>query len=226
MLAESDDGHGSNYVLNPKSLLDFKIVIPGTTAVGKTCLAVRFALGVFSPRNNPTVGASYLTKNIRVDGVNVRLQLWDTAGQERFRSLAPMYYRGASVALLVFDVTQQDSFTKIKDWVEELRVNISDDIVMAVVGNKMDLQKVRTVPRDRAKEFADSINAQFHEVSAKDNQGVNEMFVDIVRRLLDERKSSLFAPELEASSLQKFSTSLSRSTLQEVDNRPNDLSCC
>jgi len=130
------------------------------------------------------------------------------------------------VALLVFDVTQQDSFTKIKDWVEELRVNISDDIVMAVVGNKMDLQKVRTVPRDRAKEFADSINAQFHEVSAKDNQGVNEMFIDIVRRLLDERKSSLFAPELEATSLQKFSTSLSRSTLQEVDNRPNDLSCC
>jgi len=121
-----------------------------------------------------------------VNGTRIKLQLWDTAGQERFRSLAPMYYRGAAAALLVYDVTSEESFQKVKEWVKELRTNIYEDIILAIVGNQVD-RTYRQVERAEAEEYAHSIGALCFETSAKTNKGIEEMFVEMAKQLVDLR---------------------------------------
>ena len=110
--------------------------------VGKTALLTRYVNGVFSlPNVSPTIGASFLTKRV-VDadtGTTVRLQLWDTAGQERFRSIAKLYYRGASAVLLVYSIIDESSFEEMGRWLTEMRENIGNDIVIHVVGTKSDV---------------------------------------------------------------------------------------
>ncbi|KAM0752849.1 hypothetical protein T439DRAFT_271380, partial [Meredithblackwellia eburnea MCA 4105] len=111
----------------------------GSQGVGKTSIVHRYTSGHFSYSLTSTIGASFLTKRLVVDGCKVRLQLWDTAGQERFRSMAPLYYRGALAAILVYDITNLESFYDIKNWLDELRRNMSPDLIIHVVGSKVDL---------------------------------------------------------------------------------------
>ncbi|EPQ27748.1 uncharacterized protein PFL1_04885 [Pseudozyma flocculosa PF-1] len=132
--------------------LEAKVVILGTQGVGKTSLVHRYTSGQFSASSIPsTIGASFLTKKLIVDGVKVRLQLWDTAGQERFRSMAPMYYRGSNAAVIVYDITSMQSFLDVKSWIEELRRNMASDLVIHIVGAKLDLAYSK---RDVALDFA------------------------------------------------------------------------
>jgi len=109
-----------------KNQYEFKVVVLGDKGVGKTCLVLRFIEGYFAPKQQSTIGAFFLTKKVTLpDGSICKMQLWDTAGQERFRAMAPMYYRNASAAIVCFDITNEDSFTKMKDWVEELKQNVT-----------------------------------------------------------------------------------------------------
>ncbi|ETP53196.1 hypothetical protein, variant, partial [Phytophthora nicotianae P10297] len=124
--------------------LDRKLVIIGPTDVGKTSITMRYCHGSFSTPTSATIGASFLQKRVIVgDDSGARrkltLQIWDTAGQERFRSMAPMYYRNAKAAILVFDLQSEASFEKIKEWLQDLQHHVGDDIVLAVVGNKSDV---------------------------------------------------------------------------------------
>ncbi|KAJ1036081.1 hypothetical protein NDA18_000226 [Ustilago nuda] len=124
----------------PNNQLEAKVVILGSQGVGKTSLVHRYTSGQFAIASTPsTIGASFLTKKLIVDGVKVRLQLWDTAGQERFRSMAPMYYRGSHAAVIVYDITSMSSFMDIQAWIEELKKNMSTDLLIHVVGAKADL---------------------------------------------------------------------------------------
>lgn len=124
----------------PNNQLEAKVVILGSQGVGKTSLVHRYTSGQFAIASTPsTIGASFLTKKLIVDGVKVRLQLWDTAGQERFRSMAPMYYRGSHAAVIVYDITSMSSFMDIRTWIEELKKNMTTDLVIHVVGAKLDL---------------------------------------------------------------------------------------
>jgi len=102
-----------------------------------------------------------------------------------------MYYRGASAAVLVFDITNQDTFQRTQDWVTELRANVMEDILLVVVGNKTDLNKHRAVPRDRGREFAEAINATYIETSAKDGEGIIQLFTEICRKVVSQRKQYL-----------------------------------
>ncbi|KAI0720183.1 P-loop containing nucleoside triphosphate hydrolase protein [Cerioporus squamosus] len=132
--------------------VDAKIVIMGNTGVGKTSLLHRYTQGKFDPKNTTsTTGAFFVTKKVNVDGTKVRLQLWDTAGQERFRSMAPMYYRGANAALLLYDITNASSFEDVRGWLEELKKNCSPDLIIYIVGAKADLQQHRQVTSDLAR---------------------------------------------------------------------------
>eukprot|EP01113_Clastostelium_recurvatum_P025272 TRINITY_DN3040_c0_g1_i3.p1 TRINITY_DN3040_c0_g1~~TRINITY_DN3040_c0_g1_i3.p1 ORF type:complete len:146 (+),score=18.80 TRINITY_DN3040_c0_g1_i3:137-574(+) len=127
---------------------DAKIVLLGNSGVGKTSIALRYVQGSFSNDQPLTVGASFMTKRMFMPDCTVKLQIWDTAGQERFRSMTPMYYRGASAAILVYDVTQPDSFECVQGWVRELRANThNNEIVIAIAGNKTDLIAHRQVPK-------------------------------------------------------------------------------
>ncbi|SPO31964.1 related to GTP-binding protein Rab5c [Ustilago trichophora] len=124
----------------PNNQLEAKVVILGSQGVGKTSLVHRYTSGQFAIASTPsTIGASFLTKKLIVDGVKVRLQLWDTAGQERFRSMAPMYYRGSHAAVIVYDITSMSSFMDCRAWIEELKKNMTTDLVIHVVGAKLDL---------------------------------------------------------------------------------------
>ncbi|EGC31720.1 hypothetical protein DICPUDRAFT_156394 [Dictyostelium purpureum] len=169
--------------------MESKVVLLGSSDVGKTAAAIRYAEGVFPKRPTPTIGASFLTKTINIEGNKIKYLIWDTAGQDRFRSLTPMYYRGACVAILVFDITHQKSFDTVKDWVEELKSNIQEDIVLVVCGNKLDLQHKRQVKRETAKMYADEIKALYVEISAKENEGVEQMFLEIARKLISNKHS-------------------------------------
>ncbi|ORX89279.1 ras-domain-containing protein [Basidiobolus meristosporus CBS 931.73] len=175
-------------------LLEAKVVILGSQGVGKTSLVVRYVQRTFSPNCPSTIGASFMTTKLSVDNCKVRLQIWDTAGQERFRSMAPMYYRGANAAIIVYDITSKKSFDEIETWVQELRRNMADDLIIHIVGNKFDLAATRrSVSFDEAAEaVSNSIGAGYtiHEVSAKDDEGVDEIFIQIARQLV-ERKYEL-----------------------------------
>ncbi|KAI0091911.1 P-loop containing nucleoside triphosphate hydrolase protein [Irpex rosettiformis] len=132
--------------------VDAKIVIMGNTGVGKTSLLHRYTQNKFEPKNTTsTTGAFFVTKKVYVNGTRVRLQLWDTAGQERFRSMAPMYYRGANAALLLYDITNASSFDDIRGWLEELKSNCSPDLIIYIVGAKADLHRHRQVTSDLAR---------------------------------------------------------------------------
>ncbi|KAH9450386.1 hypothetical protein Pst134EA_027089 [Puccinia striiformis f. sp. tritici] len=133
------------------SQLEAKVVILGMQGVGKTSIVHRYTTGSFSYSLTSTIGASFCTKKLSVDGCKVRLQIWDTAGQERFRSMAPMYYRGANAAILVYDITNKESFLDIQNWLNELRENMSTDLIIQVVGSKSDLgADKRTVNKEEA----------------------------------------------------------------------------
>ncbi|XP_061726573.1 ras-related protein Rab-31 isoform X2 [Cydia pomonella] len=174
-------------------VVEAKIVVLGSQGVGKTSLVVRYIGKMFSKHISPTIGASFFTCNINVDGARVKLQVWDTAGQERFRSMAPMYYRNANAALLVYDITSVGSFTAIKTWVKELQSNVPEPMALALVGNKCDLQEARAVPHSEAKQYAAAIGAQYCETSALHDQGIDHVFLSTATALLQMSTTTLSA---------------------------------
>ncbi|XP_006460125.1 hypothetical protein AGABI2DRAFT_191893 [Agaricus bisporus var. bisporus H97] len=132
--------------------IDSKIVVMGNSGVGKTSLLHRYTQNRFDPKNTTsTSGAFFVTKKVLVNGLKVRLQLWDTAGQERFRSMAPMYYRGANAALLLYDITNSSTFEDVRGWLQELRKNCSPELIIYIVGAKADLHHRRQVTSDLAR---------------------------------------------------------------------------
>ena len=162
---------------------EVKVVLLGDTGVGKSSLVLRFVTENFKEYSESTIGASFMSKVEVIDGCAYKYQIWDTAGQEKYHSLAPMYYRGAAAAIVVYDITNTLSFEKTQRWVEELQRHGPDNIVLVVAGNKADLEEKRVVQKAKAKAYADSINAIFLETSAKTGQSVGDAFKGICSRL-------------------------------------------
>jgi len=131
-----------------------------------------------------------MDKVVRVGDKQVQMVIWDTAGQERFHALGPIYYRDADAALLVFDITDLDSFAKVKNWVKELRKMVGSEIVLTIAGNKADLERQRLVTRQQASEYASSVGAHYCETSAKLGRGIDEVFSNLAIRLLQLKKTT------------------------------------
>jgi len=170
------------------NLFETKVVILGATGVGKTSMVNQFVSGKFTSHTTTTIGAAFTKKEIVIGDWNVILQIWDTAGQERFRSMAPMYYRGASAAIVVFDISVQDTLDKVESWVEELRANASEDIAIVLAANKCDLRGPDGASSasiiQRAQQYAKSISATCFETSAKTGKGIPELFEQVATQLL------------------------------------------
>merc|ERR1711920_846413 len=130
-------------------------------------------------------GAAFMTQTVSLGDVVVKFEIWDTAGQERYKSLAPMYYRGAAAAVVVYDITSKESFDAAKSWVVELQ---STDTLIALAGNKSDLDASRVIDSAEARKYADSMNILYMETSAKSGQNVNELFHEIAVRLPKQSK--------------------------------------
>lgn len=154
-----------------------KVVIIGDSNVGKTCLIERYCENKFGD-TQPTIGALHKVKTVN----DVELDIWDTAGQERFKSMIPMYYKGAKAIIVAYDVTSMNSFEGAKKWIQEIEANTSN-IIVVLVGNKMDLIQKRVVNKENAKNFADLKGFMYYETSAKDNVNVFEAFDAIAMKL-------------------------------------------
>ena len=163
-----------------------KVVILGESSVGKTSVVMRGTRNEFYELQEPTIGAAFFTTSRVVHGTQVRLELWDTAGQERYRSLAPMYYRGASVAIVMYDITQPESLVRAREWVAELGVNFPDKSCrLVLVGNKADMGEMSERMTDMAEEVVRHHTAHGSDpihhmlVSAKTGEGVEELFAHV-----------------------------------------------
>ncbi|CAB1112428.1 unnamed protein product [Ectocarpus sp. CCAP 1310/34] len=174
----------------------FKLVLLGDTAVGKSCLVVRFVRDEFFEYQEPTIGAAFLTQKVQLDDATVKFEIWDTAGQERYRSLAPMYYRGAAAAIVVYDVTNKarESFNGAKSWVKELQRRGDPNVIIALAGNKADLEHRRQVQSEEARLYAEDNGLIHMETSAKSAQNVKSIFVEIAQKL----PKATVQPEREA----------------------------
>merc|ERR1711920_836343 len=160
-----------------------KLVLLGDSAVGKSSLVLRFVRGQFFEYQESTIGAAFLTQTVSLSDSTVKFEIWDTAWQERYHSLAPMYYRGAAAAVIVYDITNQDSFARAKSWVRELQRQGNPDLVMALAGNKADLSEKRKVEPSEAESYAAENGLFFMETSAKTAANVNELFYEVARKL-------------------------------------------
>ncbi|KAI8506884.1 Ras- protein Rab-21 [Branchiostoma belcheri] len=168
----------------------FKVVLLGEGCVGKTSLVLRYCEDKFNDKHISTLQASFLTKKLNIAGKRVNLAIWDTAGQERFHALGPIYYRDSNGAILVYDITDEDSFQKVKNWVKELRKMLGSEVTLCIAGNKIDLEKQRNVPAEEAEAYATSVGAKHFHTSAKLNKGVEEMFLDLTKRMLEKDTNS------------------------------------
>ena len=170
---------------------DFKIVTLGNSGVGKTSLVSKFVNNEFNEGETSTISARNWQKDFSLqNGDNVKLSIWDTGGQERYRSLAPMYYRGAEGVILTYDITRPDSFESTKRWANEVRLNADPNACIVLVGNKSDFESQRQVSEQVAIEYATSIGASHFTASARIGQNVHEIFEDIAKRMLLKSSAS------------------------------------
>lgn len=139
--------------------------------------------GQFYDYQESTIGAAFFTQVLSLNEATIKFDIWDTAGQERYHSLAPMYYRGAAAAIVVYDITSMDSFERAKKWVEELHRQGNPKLVMFLVANKSDLLDKRKVDNEEGEQYAKENGLLFLETSAKTAQNVNELFYEIAQKL-------------------------------------------
>lgn len=154
-----------------------KVVFVGDTQVGKTCIITRLTSGKFKLTNPPTIGAAFQTHVMTTPMGTVTMQIWDTAGQEKYKSLAPMYYRSADIAILCFDVTNLSSYEAMEQWSNELISKAPSQMQLIICGNKIDDEENRVITAESAEQNAMSHGAKaYMETSAKTGQGILELF--------------------------------------------------
>ncbi|XP_054685509.1 ras-related protein Rab-17 isoform X2 [Grus americana] len=172
----------------------YKVVLLGSTSVGKSSLAYRYVKNDFK-ESLPTVGCSFFTQTLNLEAGTVKFEIWDTAGQEKYHSVCHLYYRGAHAALLVYDITNKETLNRAKLWLRDLEKEfLPDEIVIALVGNKTDLAADREVATEEGEEFARTKGLLFVETSAKSNHHVNDIFMAIAQELLQREQKKASAP--------------------------------
>ena len=188
-IAEFKAAYGKSSQL-PETTLP-EVIFSGKSNVGKSSLFLRFVDDIWNDTFVPTIGVDFKIKTFDIDEKKIKMQIWDTAGQERFKNIIASYYRGAHGILLIYDVTDKDSFKNLSNWLIEIEKNASKNVLKVLIGNKSDLEDKRVITINQGKEFADTYGLKFLETSAKKNVNVNEAFETLGRELMqaaDDKK--------------------------------------
>ena len=171
--------------LNSESL--FKILLLGDSGVGKSCIIIRYIENNFSSNLMNSIGVDFKLKNIEIDSKKIKLQIWDTAGQERFKTITTSYYKGAHAILVVFDITDRDSFDHVRNWMADIDKFAKEGVLRILVGNKCDLAHSRQVSMEEAKEIANKYGIKYIETSAKDTINIDDLFISTAKYLLSKQ---------------------------------------
>jgi len=196
----------------------FKLLLIGDSGVGKSCLLLRFADDTYTESYITTIGVDFKIRTVEIDTKTIKLQIWDTAGQERFRTITSSYYRGAHGIIVVYDVTDAESFNNVKQWLHEIDRYASENVNKLLVGNKSDLVAKRAVTFEQGQEFANSLGIEFVETSAKNSTNVEKAFMVMSSQIKSRMKSQ------PANEKAKGTTKLSAG--QSVGGKKEGGGCC
>jgi Ras-related protein Rab-1A len=176
----------------------FKLLLIGDSGVGKSSLLHRFADDIYTDSYISTIGVDFKIKTMNVGDKMVKLQIWDTAGQERFRTITSSYYRGAQGIIVVYDITDLESFNNVKQWLSEIDRYASENVDKLLVGNKSDLEPARQVTKAMAEEFAESLQVKCIETSAKESSNVDDAFRSMAFTIMSRMEKVLAVKHVEA----------------------------
>ena len=166
------------------SVESFKVVLVGESGVGKTSIITKFIDETFQEDQQSTTGGTFSTKSVICDGGKIlKFEIWDTAGQERYRALTKMFYKDANAAIMVYDITRKDSFEELKNyWSEQIKESSPEGIILVIAANKSDLFEHEAIDESIAREFAEQIGAFYIATSAKNSDGINNLFEEIAKK--------------------------------------------
>ncbi|KAI9516826.1 Ras- protein Rab-19 [Dissostichus eleginoides] len=208
----------------------FKIILIGDSNVGKTCLVQNFKSGIFSERQQNTIGVDFTVRTVDIEGKKVKMQVWDTAGQERFRTITQSYYRSAHGAIIAYDITRQGTFDSVTHWIKEVEIYGANNVVLVLIGNKCDLEKERQVQFEEAcnlskeKEILAAL-----ETSAKESQNVEEAFIMMARELLSRNGLNVQQEDSERNNTPRVllrSNSRPINSIMTAHTPPEKKTCC
>jgi len=205
----------------------FKLLLIGNSGVGKSCILMRYADNSFTENFFNTIGVDFKIKTISLNDQVIKMQIWDTAGQDRFRTLTSSYYRGAHGIIIVYDVTNKDSFDNVRQWMTEIEKFASESVNKLLVGNKSDLEEQREVTSEEGMELAKKFDIPFLEVSAKNSTHVDDTFKtmasEIQTRFVQEKKKK---GTKENFMMGGTATSLTLNEKKESESETNKKNCC
>ena len=164
----------------------YKILLLGDTQVGKSSFLMRYIDNTFQESYLSTVGLDFKVKNVQLDdGKTYRVQIWDTAGQDRFHAITRNYFKNAHGIILIYDVTLIESFQNVKNWIKQIKEEVTDKVSIILAGNKIDMEEKRKVSKEEGEKMAADYGLKFYECSAKTGENVEEAFKDIVTKTVE-----------------------------------------
>lgn len=199
--------------VSKKKTPEFKIILVGDAAVGKTSIIMRFQHDIFMEDYQNTITASYFTKMIETERGPANLNIWDTAGQEKYKSLVPMYSKGAAAAIIVFDASEKDSFEVAQTWIQQVKHDAPEDCQVFVVGNKIDKLQDGQLLQEQSEEiknYCNKYNCRLKYVSALSGSGINSLFQDVAHSIPSVR----------------FQSTTEAINVSNDNNNNNKQSCC
>ena len=213
--------------MNDSDMESLKIVLIGESGVGKTSIISQFIDQIFQDDQQSTIGGTFSTKTIKCsNGKTLKFEIWDTAGQERYRSVTKMFYKDADVAILVYDITNKYTFEELqKYWVQQVKDSSPKDIILAIIANKSDLIEKEQVDEAVARNYANEINALFALISAKNNFGVDDLFIEIAKKYSGAESANRVEENDEIEEYRKIRKESVKIT-KESQNKIKRRGCC
>ena len=193
----------------------FKVLFIGNSSVGKSSLILRFTDKTYTDSYISTIGVDFKIQTIKINNKIIKIQIWDSSGSERIKTITSSYYRNSNGIFIAFDLTDKSTFLEVKNWLSEIERFAPENIVINLIGNKVDLQSKREVLFEEAKEYANIINATYFETSAKLGININDMFINMVKEILEYKK---IEPEKESL--------LIKETVKFKKINNNKIKCC